>query len=98
MQQKSVSLSSCESEYIAISEATKELIYLNNVYNYINNAMQLNVAINIPPLLTDSQGAKKLAENPKFHKRTKHIDTKYHYIREEIANYKLQLAYISTKD
>ena len=98
IQQKSVSLSSCESEYIAISEASKEIIYLSNVYNYINNILSLNIAIPIPPLLTDSQGAKKLAENPEFHKRTKHIDTRYHFIREEIANNKLQLAYIGTKD
>ena len=58
MQQKSVSLSSCESEYIAISEATKEIIYLNNVYNYITAILKLNITITIPPLLTDSQGAK----------------------------------------
>ena len=40
----------------------------------------------------------KLAENPEFHKRTKHIDIIYHFIRECINNNKLKVGYIPTKE
>ena len=43
----------------------------------------------------DNLGAKALSENPEFHRRTKHIDVRYHWMREEVANGLLQLEYIS---
>ena len=96
--QKTVALSSCEAEYMALKEATKETIYLNNTITYINNTLQLNKSNNIPIILVDNQGSLKLAENPEFHKRTKHIDIVYHFIRECINNNKLKVGYIPTKE
>ena len=95
--QKSVALSSCEAEYMAIKEAIKEAIYLANIFNYINTQLDLGYIYNIPIILVDNESAIKLGQNPEFHKRTKHIDIQYHYIREAIQDNKVKLTYINTK-
>ena len=95
--QKTVALSSCESEYIAIKEAIRELIYLNNIVDYFNK-FNNNITNNRTPIiLIDSEPAMKLANNPEFHKRSKHIDITYHFIREAISDKKAELIYINTK-
>jgi hypothetical protein len=97
-----VALSSCEAEYMALKEASKENIYLNNTISFITNKLQLisnnNNNNNTPIILVDNQGSLKLAENPEFHKRTKHIDIIYHFIRECINDNKLKVGYIPTKE
>ena len=97
MLQKSVALSSCEAEYMAMKEAIKEAIYLANIFNYINIQLGLGYLPNIPTILVDNESAIKLGQNPEFHKRSKHIDIQYHYIREAIQEGKVKLTYINTK-
>ncbi|GMF64476.1 unnamed protein product [Phytophthora fragariaefolia] len=46
----------------------------------------------------DNQGAIALAKNPEFHKRTKHIDIRYHFVREKVEDSQVVLEYCSTKD
>lgn len=99
--QKTVAISTCEAEYIALKEAIKEAIYLNNSIKEITKASKLpnsTTIEDIPPILVDSQSAIKLAENPEFHKRTKHIDISYHFIREAINNKITKVLYIPTKE
>ena len=50
----------------------------------------------VTPLLTDSDSVMKLAENPKFHKRSKHIDITYHFIRECIRDKKVTVAFVKS--
>ena len=95
--QKSVALSTCEAEYMALKEATKEAIYLSNIFNYINENINLGYTSSIPKILLDNESAIKLGENPEFHKRTKHIDIAYHFIRENIQQNKINVIYIETK-
>ena len=92
--QKTIALSSCEAEYMALKEATKEAIYLNNMLSYLNNNLKLNYKTSIPTILVDSDSALKLAENPEFHKRSKHIDIIYHYTRAAIEENKIKLVSI----
>jgi len=94
--QKTVALLSCEAEYMAFKEAIKEAIYLNNLITYFNKFYNNNT-IRILTLLTDSELALKLANNPEFHKRSKHIDITYHFIREAILDKKVDLIYVNTK-
>ena len=47
-------------------------------------------------LYEDNQGAIQLAENPRHHSRTKYIDVKYHFIREQVANQSVNLQYRNT--
>jgi hypothetical protein len=48
-------------------------------------------------VLSDSKGAIDLAKNPEFHPRSKHIDIRHHFIREQIANKSVKMEYISTE-
>ena len=45
----------------------------------------------------DNQGAIKLAYNPIYHKRTKHIDVRHHFVRDYIASGAIAVEYISTE-
>jgi len=46
----------------------------------------------------DNNGAKKLAENPVFHNRTKHMDVRHHFVREAIERKDLMVSYTTTED
>ena len=52
----------------------------------------------IVPVLTDSESARKLVENPEFHKRSKYIDIAYYFIRECIREKKVKLVFVRTID
>ena len=49
-------------------------------------------------LYADNQGAIALAKNPVDHQRSKHIDIKYHFIRNEIQNNIVELIYVQSED
>lgn len=91
--QKSVSISTMEAEYIAASEATRELVWLNRLFGEIL-AKNVNESI----LFMDNQSAIRLIKNPEFHKRSKHIDVRYHFIREKYEQNEFVLEYISSKE
>ena len=46
----------------------------------------------------DNQGSIALAKNPEFHKRTEHIDIRYHFVREKVEDGQVVLQYVSTLD
>ena len=48
--------------------------------------------------MEDNTGAIKLSHNAEFHKRTKHIDIKYYFIRELVEHNKIRIIYINTKN
>lgn len=90
--QRTVALSSTEAEYMALSEACKEAIYLKKLMSELG-VYDKNKPLN---LFSDSQSSLKLAANPLFHKRTKHIDVRHHYTRECVANKEIQINYLQT--
>lgn len=49
-------------------------------------------------IYADNLGAIRLAENPVFHQRSKHIDIKYHYVQDTLRNGDLKIKHISTTD
>ena len=49
------------------------------------------------PIFEDNQGAIALAYNPVFHKRSKHIDVRYHFVRERVASGEVELLYVATE-
>jgi hypothetical protein len=91
--QSVVAQSSTEAEYIAMSELVKEGAWLR----YLLVGLQYK-GQDLDPmtLYSDNQGALSLAENPTFHRGSKHIAVRYHLIRQEVEEGKLQLAYIPT--
>jgi hypothetical protein len=71
--------SSTEAEYIALWEAGKEASWLRNLYRELRLTQQHPTKITC-----DNTGAVAIAKNPIFHKRTKHIDSRFHWVREKV--------------
>ena len=92
--QRTVALSSTEAEYMALTEAVQEAIWLKAFLCELGE-MSINEAVKIHE---DNQGSIALAKNPECHKRTKHIDTRYHFVREKVEDGQVLLQYCSTKD
>lgn len=91
--QPTVALSTTESEYVAASQTLKELIWVNRLLREIVPSVNI-----VPHLNIDNQSAIKLIKNPEFHKRTKHIDIKYHFIREQYQKSVFEPIYVQSKD
>jgi histone deacetylase 1/2 len=90
--QATVSRSSTEAEYKAITNATAELIWVEAL------ARELGVTFFQRPVLwCDNLGATYLSANPIFHARTKHIEIDYHFVRERVSSKLLDIKFISTK-
>ena len=73
--QRIVALSTTEVEYVAVTEASKEMIWLQGLFTDLGLKQVKNI------LFSDNQSAIHLAKNSTFHSRTKHIGLRYHFIR-----------------
>lgn len=93
--QRTVALSSTEAEYIALSEAAKEAVYLRTFLKEIGCQDQVT---GMTTIYCDNQSAQKLMKNPVYHSRSKHIDIRYHYVREIFQNGDIDVRYISTQE
>ncbi|GJR52658.1 ribonuclease H-like domain, reverse transcriptase, RNA-dependent DNA polymerase [Tanacetum coccineum] len=87
--QATVALSSCESEFIAATAA--QALWLKRLLSRLTHSEEEKITI-----LVDNKSAIALMKNPVFHGRSKHIDTKYHFIRECVERDDIQL--IGLKD
>ena len=90
--QKTVSLSSTEAEYIALTNAIKEIVWFKQMLS------ELKRETKELKLFCDNKSTIYLSKNPEFHSRTKHIDIRHHYIRETINNNSIKIIYISTDE
>lgn len=90
--QNTVALSTAEAEYVALSQAAQECTWLTRLLS------DLGMDVTPTVILEDNQGAIAIAKNPVDHSRTKHIDIRYHYIRECVQNGQIQLQYCPTDD
>ena len=87
--QTSVALSTTEAEFVAASEAAKEIIRLTRLLN------EISVLVATPVLKVDNMSALKLVKNPAFLKRTKHIEVHHYFVREKYEEGQLTLEHIS---
>jgi hypothetical protein len=92
--QRTVALSSTEAEYMALSEATQEAVWLKAFMRELGE----DAGDGALTVYEDNQGAIALAKNPEFHKRTKHIDIRYHFVREKVEDGQVMLQYCPTQD
>ncbi|CAL5417495.1 unnamed protein product [Camellia sinensis] len=88
--QKCVALSTTEAEYIAAAEAGKEMLWLKRFLQ------ELGLKQEKFTVHCDSQSAIDLSKNSMYHSRTKHIDVRYHWIREVMDKQLLELIKIHT--
>nr|VWO99577.1 Uncharacterized protein [Ganoderma boninense] len=94
-QQNVVALSSTEAEYIGITHAAKEAIWLRTL---LTDLVHPDFAAHAVRLYSDNKGAMDLAHNNAFHARTKHIAIRYHFIREAVERGDVVLGYRRTED
>ncbi|PIL28349.1 hypothetical protein GSI_09500 [Ganoderma sinense ZZ0214-1] len=74
--QKTIALSSTEAEYMAMSDCSRQVVWVHNLL------AELGYHIGRVPLSGDNQGSIHIGQNPVTESRSKHIDIRYHYIRE----------------
>ena len=91
--QKSIAKSTCEAEYMGQSDAAQEAIWARSMLSELGEPLD-----GPTPIYGDNQGAIALAKNPIDHKRTRHINVSYHFVRELISNGTLTLTYLSTNE
>ena len=83
-----LALSSTEAEYVAQTHAAKQLIWLRAILGELHSPFEEPTTLNC-----DNQGAIALAKDNKFQARTKHIDIRYHFIREAVENGNINMQY-----
>ena len=90
--QGAVSLSSCEAEYYAGSQAAAEVAWQRQFLE------ELGVRLEDPVVVgTDSQSALNLISNPVYHEKTKHIGIRFHYVREQVLKKEVEFVYVPTE-
>lgn len=92
--QNCVALSSTEAEYIDLTMAAKEAIYIRSLLGELGLQTMENPII----VYGDNLSAQQLAKNPVYHSRSKHIDIRYHFVRELVKNNFIELRYVSTNE
>lgn len=95
--QRCVATSTTEAEYIALSEASKQGQWIRGLIRELQRTDLLEQSL-ATPIYSDNQGCLAIAQDPIGHRRTKHIDVRYHYIRELIAHGKATVSYLPTAD
>ena len=89
--QPTVALSTTEAEYMAAAAAAQEAIWIRTILN------ELGFKQHRPTIIfEDNQGCIKLTENGVSHGRTKHIDIRHHYVREQVARNSIKFKYLQT--
>eukprot|EP00253_Pinus_taeda_P016630 PITA_16630 len=91
--QQSIALSSAEAEYMAANLASCEAIWLRKMlFGLFGQPLRPSV------IYCDNQSCIKLTENPVFHDKSKHIEIKYHFIRDYVQKGAVKLEYIPTDE
>ncbi len=91
--QSCIALSTMEAEYVACSAAVQEAVWLRRFLRRLEISASAGDPVQIR---SDSMAALQYAKDPKYHGRTKHIDIRYHYIRDMVKQGEVTLQHIPT--
>lgn len=91
--QKIVAMSSCEAEYIAAATTATQAVWLSRLV-----AEMLSGEVQKVKMRVDNKSAIELSKNPVHHERSKHIDLRYHYIRECVELGRVDIEHVRTGD
>ena len=88
-----MALSTAKPEYIVASDDSKEAIWLRKLLAHLfGDVLETTV------IRCDNQSCVKLFENPVFHDRSKHIEMRYHYLRDMVQKGAISLQYIPIEE
>ncbi|KAL0457719.1 UNVERIFIED_CONTAM: Retrovirus-related Pol polyprotein from transposon RE1 [Sesamum latifolium] len=88
-----VTLSTCDSEYVATTAGTCHAIWLRRLLSKLYYAQD-----GATKIMVENKSTIALAKNPVFHDRSKHIDVRFHFIRDCVANKEIEMEYVKTLD
>ncbi|QRW08768.1 Copia-like polyprotein/retrotransposon [Ceratobasidium sp. AG-Ba] len=87
--QPTVALSSMEGEYMALSLAVRHGLWIKMFFEELGFPLESTLSI-----YTDNTAAIALAHDPQFHARSKHIDTRHHFLRKHVTRKTIELSHI----
>lgn len=93
--QQTIALSTCEAEYMALSAATQEVLWLRELNAELNPGFKSNEATTI---FCDNRSAVHLATTSSYHPKSKHIEIRHHFIREKFELGAIKFENIGTDD
>ncbi|SOV03679.1 uncharacterized protein UDID_19115 [Ustilago sp. UG-2017a] len=90
--QHCTALSAVEAEFVATTEAAREVLFFEHLFKAIG------IDVGIPTIFSDNTGTIQVSKDPAQHWKLKHIDTKYHFIRDNMQDGKVRIKYTNTTD
>jgi len=93
--QSTTALSTCESEYIALCQAAQEAVHLKQLFHEL--VPMVNGGAGTPIVVfEDNKATIDISRNPCLHEKQKHVDVKYHYVRECVLENRIHVQYLRT--
>src|SRR5665647_73390 len=111
--QKTAALSSCEAEYMSVASTLQSIKWLQSILGEIGftevdsshshsrthaKRTSSSLVTRTPTLFNDNQSTIAMSTNDVYHQRTKHIDLRYHFVREAVADKKVRLEWCTTRE
>ena len=90
--QKTVAHSSMDAEYMALSDCSRQVVWVRSMLE------ELGYNLKPTPISCDNQGAIFVSSNPVTERRSKHIDIRFHYIRDVIERKLVQVFYLEGEE
>ena len=90
---KTIALSSQDAEYMALSDGSREVIFVRNVLSMTGFVMSEPTSLH-----GDNNGSLAVSRNPAAHQKTKHIAVRYHFIRQTIEDGRIQVVKVCTTE
>jgi hypothetical protein len=91
--QTCVVLSTAEAEYIALSAAVQEALWMRQLLASLNVEVETSITI-----YEDNQSAICMSKNPQYHGRSKHIDIRFHFVRDQVEKKTVNVLYCPSND
>ena len=90
--QNFVALSTAEAEYVTAAACCSQLLWIRQ------HLEDFGIHIKAIPLICDNTSAVSMGKNPVHHKRTKHIDVRHHFLRDNVEKGNIVLTYCPTEE
>ena len=90
--QKTIALSATEAEYMALSDCSRQAVWVQNIFS------ELGLQVKPTPICADNEGGIFIASNPVQERRTKHIDVRYHYVRDLVESRRIEIFWVPTDE
>ena len=88
-----MTLSSTEAGYIALSETCAEILFIKQVLEFLNVKIKFPIIVHV-----DNTGAIYLANNQSMGQRTKHVDVRYHFVREFVEDGMVKIVFVKSAE